>query len=164
MDDQNTPSEPVEETEATQPAPEPAPPVADPVPLGPNDSEPANTPPTAPESLINADSPTPVEDQNGGVNQPESEEVEAASASVDSTPDEVVELAPNTSQESNDESPTSSTSEPTQSQSQPTYQPLQPAPAQPASSPSTLTHVTSTQPQPIPLAPQTPLSAQQNQT
>src|ERR1035437_1415853 len=72
MDDQNTPSEPVEKTEATQPAPEPAPPIADPVPLGPNDSEPANTPPTAPESPINADSPTPVEDQNGEVKQSES--------------------------------------------------------------------------------------------
>ena len=90
MDDQTTPSEPVEDTEATQSAPEPVSPVADPVPLEPNDSEPADTPPIAPESPINADNPVPAEDQNEGQNQPESEVPEP----VSDVPQESVDVQP----------------------------------------------------------------------
>jgi hypothetical protein len=68
MDDQTTPSEPVEETEAPEPTPVPVEPVSD----QPTGSDSANTPPTAPESPINDSPITPVEDQNRGVNQPES--------------------------------------------------------------------------------------------
>jgi hypothetical protein len=53
-----------------------APAPVEPVSAQPTGSEPANTPPIAPESPINADSNVPVEDQNQGVNQPESNEPE----------------------------------------------------------------------------------------
>ena len=69
MDDQNTPSEPVEETEA-QETPEPAPVAVEPDSGQTTGSDPTDTPPTAPESPINDDSSAPVEDQNQGVNQP----------------------------------------------------------------------------------------------
>jgi hypothetical protein len=70
MDDQNTPSEPVEETETPEPASAPVEPVSDQT----TDSDPANMPPEAPESPINDDSNVPVEDQNAPINQPESDE------------------------------------------------------------------------------------------
>ena len=59
MDDQNTPSEPAEDTTAPE-APESAP-----APVEPNSgqitaSDTANMPPEAPESPINDDSPPPV--------------------------------------------------------------------------------------------------------
>jgi len=69
MDDQNTPSEPVEETEAPESAPAPVEPDSGQT----TGSTPANMPPEAPESPINAPSNTPVEDQNPPINQPESE-------------------------------------------------------------------------------------------
>jgi hypothetical protein len=73
MDDQNTPSEPVTDVPAPPPADSPE---LNPVPVEPDSgqitgSDPADMPPTAPESPI-ADSNVPVEDQNHGVNQPES--------------------------------------------------------------------------------------------
>jgi len=67
MDDQNTPSEPVAET------PESAPTTIEPESSQPNGSTPADLPSEAPESPIDVPTPTPVESQNGGVNQPESE-------------------------------------------------------------------------------------------
>jgi hypothetical protein len=72
MDDQNTPSEPVEEADVPEPTPIPVEPDSGQT----TGSDPADTPPTAPESPINAPSNTPVEDQNQGVNQPESNEPE----------------------------------------------------------------------------------------
>src|ERR1035437_8489354 len=75
MDDQTTPSAPVDDATTSPPAnssnsaPTPVEPDSDQS-IG---SDTANTPPMAPESPINADSNTPVEDQNQGVNQPESE-------------------------------------------------------------------------------------------
>jgi hypothetical protein len=71
MDDQNTPSEPVIETPVQ--APEPAPTPIEPESSQPNGSTPTDLPSEAPESPINASAPIPVESQNGGVNQPESE-------------------------------------------------------------------------------------------
>jgi hypothetical protein len=68
MDDQTTPSEPVEETEA----PEPAPTAVEPDSGQTTGSDTANTPPIAPESPINTPSSVPVEDQNPPINQPES--------------------------------------------------------------------------------------------
>lgn len=74
MDDQNTPSTPVEDTEAPEPVPAPV----DPISAQPTDSTPTDIPPTAPESPINAPILIPVEDQNGGVNEPESDAAEVA--------------------------------------------------------------------------------------
>lgn len=71
MDYQNTPSEPVAETPAQ--APEPAPAPVEPVYDQPTGSDPANTPPTVPESPINDSASIPVESDNSGPNQPESE-------------------------------------------------------------------------------------------
>jgi hypothetical protein len=72
MDDQNTPSEPVEDTEAPELAPTPVEPDSGQT----TGSDTANTPPTAPESPINDSSIAPVEDQNPPINQPESNEPE----------------------------------------------------------------------------------------
>ena len=68
MDDQNTPSQPVEDTEA----PESAPTTVEPDSGQTTGSDPTDTPPTAPESPINDDSNALVEDQNPPINQPES--------------------------------------------------------------------------------------------
>ena len=70
MDDQTTPSEPVEEIEAPE-TPEPAPAAVEPDSAQPTGSNTANTLPEAPESPINDSSSTPVEDQNPPINQPE---------------------------------------------------------------------------------------------
>jgi hypothetical protein len=69
MDDQNTPSEPVGETEV----PEPAPAAVEPDSGQTTGSDTANMPPIAPESPTNDSVVTPVEDQNPPINQPESE-------------------------------------------------------------------------------------------
>jgi len=74
MDDQTTPSEPVAETPVQ--APEPAPTPVDPESSQPNGSTPVDLPPDAPESPISDSAPIPVEDQNSGVNQPESDTTE----------------------------------------------------------------------------------------
>ena len=66
MEDQNTSSEPVEETEAPEPAPAPVEPDSGQS----TGSKPANVPSEAPESPINDSSSTPVEDQNPPINQP----------------------------------------------------------------------------------------------
>jgi hypothetical protein len=76
MDDQNTPSEPVAETPVQ--APELAPTPVEPESSQPNGYTPIDLPSDAPESPINAPTPVPVEDQNQGVNQPESEVPEAS--------------------------------------------------------------------------------------
>jgi hypothetical protein len=76
MDDQNTPSEPVIETPVQ--APEPAPTPVEPESSQPNGPTPTDLPSEAPESPISVPAPIPVESQNGGVNQPESEVPEAA--------------------------------------------------------------------------------------
>jgi hypothetical protein len=75
MDDQTTPSEPVEEIEAPE-TPEPAPVVIEPDSGQTTGSDQANTPPEPPESPINAPSTPPAEDQNPPINQPESDEPE----------------------------------------------------------------------------------------
>ncbi len=71
MDDQNTPSEPVVETPVQAPEPPTAP--VEPESSQPNGSMPTDMPPEAPEAPKDAVVPVPVEDQNGGVNQPENE-------------------------------------------------------------------------------------------
>jgi hypothetical protein len=68
MDDQNTSSAPADEAEM----PELAPTAVEPDSGQTTGSDTANTPPTAPESPINAPSTSPVEDQNPPINQPES--------------------------------------------------------------------------------------------
>jgi len=68
MDDQNTPSEPIEDTEAPESTPAPVEPVSDQT----TGSDTANMPPEAPESPINDYATAPVEDQNPPINQPES--------------------------------------------------------------------------------------------
>ena len=74
MDDQNTQSEPVAET-AVQ-APEPVPASVEPESSQLNGSTPTDLPPEAPESPTSDIPTTPVESQNGGVNEPESKPVE----------------------------------------------------------------------------------------
>lgn len=69
-DDQNTSTEPV--AEASAPAPEPAPTPVEPESSQPEPSTSSNMPPEAPESPTNASAPIPIKDQDGGVNQPES--------------------------------------------------------------------------------------------
>jgi hypothetical protein len=115
MDDQNTPSEPVDETEAPESAPAPVEPDS----TQPTGSDTANTPPEAPESPINDDSSAAVEDQNPPINQPESDE-----------PEEPIS-APNEPETPIDDQPIS----------EPISEPIQPAPAQsaPVSAPTPLT-------------------------
>jgi hypothetical protein len=129
MDDQNTPT-PVD-------SPEPASAPVEPVSDQPEGSDTANMPPEAPESPINDDSSAPVEDQNQGVNQPESNAPEEPI----SAPDEP-------------EVPVDDQSAIDNNLSVP--EPIQPAPVQfaPVSAPTP----------PTPTPPQTQPSAQQNQT
>jgi len=130
MDDETTPSEPVDSTEAPEPAPAAVEPVSDQT----TGSDQANMPPKPPESPINDSAITPVEDQNQGVNQPES-----------NAPGEPIS-APNEPEAPVDDQPIS----------EPTPQPVQSYPVQstPVSAPTAQT----------PTAPQTQPSAQQNQT
>ena len=134
MDDQTTPSAPVNDTEAPEPAPAPVEPVSDQT----TGSDPANTPPIAPESPINDDSNAPVEDQNSPINQPESD-----------APEEPI------SAPSEPEAPVDDQSIPANDNSS-TPEPVQPYPVQsvPVSAPTP----------PTPTASQTQPSAQQNQT
>jgi len=138
MDDQNTPSAPVDDTEAPEQAPAPIEPVSDQT-IG---SDTPNTPPTAPESPINASDSTPVEDQNPPINQPGSDTPEEP-ISTPSEPEIPVDDQPVSE-------PVPATEEP------PISEPIQPAPVQsaPVSAPTP----------PTPTAPQTQPSAQQNQT
>ena len=82
MDDQNTPSEPTEDTDA----PELAHAVVEPDSGQTTGSNTSNTPPMAPESPINDSSITPVEDQNPPINQSENEAPNEPEASVDNNP------------------------------------------------------------------------------
>lgn len=75
MDDQNTSTEQV--TQAPVQAPEPTSAPIEPESSQPKGSIPTDLPSEAPESAIDAPAPIPVEDQNSGVNQPESEVLEA---------------------------------------------------------------------------------------
>ena len=105
MDDQNTPSEPVDV------APPPPPADSATIAVEPDSgqttgSDPANMPPEAPESPINADSNAPVEDQNPPINQPDS-----------NAPEESIS-APNDTETPVDDQPIS--------------EPVQPAPVQSA--------------------------------
>jgi len=72
MDDQNTPSESTEDTEAPEPAPTAVEPVSDQT----TGSDQANMPSEPPESPINDSTTVPVEDQNPPINQPESNKPE----------------------------------------------------------------------------------------
>jgi hypothetical protein len=134
MDDQNTSSEPVEDTEAPEPAPAPVEPVSDQT----TDSTPTDVPPEPPESPINVSSSTPVEDQNPPINQPESNAPEEPI----SAPNELQTPVDDQSSPANDNPPIS--------------QPFQPAPVQsvPVSAPTP----------PTPIVEQMQPSAQQNQT
>ena len=89
-DDQNTPSEPEAETPVQ--AQEPASTPVEPESSQPNGSTPADLPPEAPESPINASSNVPVEDPNSGLNQPESDAPEplneASVSTVQPVPDQ----------------------------------------------------------------------------
>ncbi len=70
MDDQNTPSEPVEDVQAPEPAPAPVEPDSD----QPTGSDSANMPPDGPRIAYKRFlAITPVEDQNPPINQPESD-------------------------------------------------------------------------------------------
>ncbi len=138
MDDQNTPSEPVEDVQAPESSPAPVEPVSDQT----TDSDVANTPPTAPESPINDSSSTPVEDQNPPINQPESNAPEEP-ISASNEPEAPVDDQPISE-------PTPATDEP------PTPEPVQPIPVQSAPVPAPTP--------PTPISPQTQSSAQQNQT
>jgi hypothetical protein len=82
MDDQNTSSGPVAET----PAPESAPTPTEPESSQPNGYTPTDLPPTAPESPTDASATIPVEDQNPGMNQSESEVPEAPNMAPISEP------------------------------------------------------------------------------
>jgi len=82
--DQNPPSNLVAETSA--PAPELAPTPVEPESSQPNGSTPADLPPEAPEAPTDASNPIPVEDQNGGINQPESNGPEASNEAPISEP------------------------------------------------------------------------------
>ena len=122
MDDQ-TPSMPVDEAEA----PEPAPAAVEPVSAQPAGSDPADTSPTAPESPINAPSNTPVEDQNPPINQPESngpeEPISAPSepeAPANDNPPESESLQPSPAQSAQVSAPTPQTQ--TAPQTQPSAQ------------------------------------------
>ena len=133
MNDQNTPSTPVEEMDV----PESAPTAVEPDSGQTTGSAPADMPPEAPESSINDDSSAPVEDQNPPINQPESN----GSEKPISTPNEP-------------EAPVDGQSAPVDNNSS-IPEPIQPAPVQsaPVSAPTPLT----------PIAPQTQPSAQQDQ-
>jgi hypothetical protein len=75
MDDQNAPNEPAVETPVQAPELDSAPSEVESSQS--NGSMPVDLPPEAPESPINTPTSTPVESQNGGVNQPEGEVSEA---------------------------------------------------------------------------------------
>jgi hypothetical protein len=127
MDDQNTPSEPVEETEVSEPAPTPVEPDSGQT----TDSIPTDVPPEPPESPINASAITPVEDQNPPINQPESEGSEEP-ISAPSEPEAPVNDQP--------------VSEPIQStpvQSAPVSAPTPPTPTAPQTQPSAQQNQTS---------------------
>jgi hypothetical protein len=126
-DDQNTPSEPVNDTEVPELAPAPVEPVSDPT-TGP---EPADMPPTAPESPINASSDTPVEDQNPPINQPESDE-----------PKEPIS-APNEPETSVGDQPVSESVQPAPVQSAPVSAPTPQTPIVPQTQPSAQQNQTS---------------------
>ncbi len=83
-DDQNTSSEPVMEATAQAPELDPAP--VEPESSQPNGSTTADLPPEAPESPISVPASIPVESQNGGLNQAESDAIEPANEPSDSEP------------------------------------------------------------------------------
>jgi hypothetical protein len=128
---------------ATPPPPaDSAPTAVEPYSDQPTGSDHANTPPTAPESPINAPSNTPVKDQNPPITQPESNAPEEP-ISAPSEPETPVDNQPISEPASaTDESPTSES--------------IQPSPVQSA----TVSAPTA----PTPIVPQTQPSAQQNQT
>ena len=117
MNDQNTPSEPVEETEAPEPATTAVEPVSD----QPEGSATANMPPEAPESPTNASIITPVEDQNPPINQPES-----------SAPEQPISV-PNEPETPVDDQPVSEPIQSTPTQSVPVPAPTSPTPFAPQS-------------------------------
>jgi hypothetical protein len=136
MNDQTTPSEPVDDTPTPLPAnsPDSAPAAVEPDSDQTTGSDPANMPPEAPESPISAPSTSPVEDQNPPTNQPES-----------NAPEEPIS-APNEPEAPVDDKPVS----------EPTSEPVQTSPVQstPVSAPTPQT----------PIAAQTQSSALENQT
>jgi hypothetical protein len=140
MDDQNTPSDPTDDAPTPPPAnsPEPAPAAVEPDSGQPTGSDPANTPPIAPESPINDDSSAPVEDQNPPINQLESEAPDEP-ISVPNEPEiPVDDQSISESTPATDEPPISQPA-PAPPQPQPTSEPVLGSPVQaasPASAPS----------------------------
>jgi hypothetical protein len=128
MDDQNTPSEPVEDTEAPEPAPAPVEPDSGQT----TGSDQANTPPEPPESPINAPSTPPVEDQNPPINQPESE-----------APEEPISAPDEPEAPVNDNPPESEPIQPPPVQSVPVSAPTPPTPTAPQTQPSAQQNQTS---------------------
>ena len=143
MDEQSTQNQPIDDATTLPPVNSPN---LAPAPVEPDSgqitgSDPADTPPTAPESPINLLAPLPAEDQNPPINQPESDEPEEP-VSAPNKPENSVDDQPASEQNpANDETPTS--------------EPVQPAPVQPApvSAPTPLT----------PIAAQAQSSAQQEE-
>jgi hypothetical protein len=133
MDDQNTQGESTTDEPTLPPvnSPEPAPAPVEPVSDQTTGSEPANTPPTAPESPINAPSNTPVEDQNTPLNQSESE-----------VPEELIS-APNEPEVPVDDQSTPEPIQPTPVQSAPAPAPTPPTPIAAQPQPSALENQTS---------------------
>ena len=127
MDDQNTPSEPVEETEAPESASAPVEPVSDQT-IG---SDTANMPPEAPESPTNDNSSAPVEDQNPPINQPESNATEVPISALNE-PEAPV-----------DDQPISEPVQPTPVQSTPVSEPTPPTPIVQQTQPSAQQNQTS---------------------
>ena len=128
MDDQNTPSEPVDEAEAPESAPAPVEPDSGQT----TGSEPTDIPPIAPESPIDASSPITVESPNGGVNQPESS-VPEEPISAQSEPQAPVD---DQSISATDEPPISEPVQPTPMQSATVSASTPPTPSIPQTQPS----------------------------
>jgi hypothetical protein len=100
-DDQNIPAAPVAEVPAQ--APEPAPTPVEPESSQPNGSTPTDLPLEAPESPISVPAPIPVESQNGGANQPESDTPEPSNEA----PVSIVQPVPDQSESQSPHAPTS---------------------------------------------------------
>ena len=127
MDDQNTPREPVDEAEVPELAPAPVEPDSGQT----TGSDPANTPPIAPESPINDAPIVPVEDHNPPINQPES-----------NAPEEPIS-APNEPETPVDDQHISEPIQPAPVQSAPVLAPTSPTPSAPQTQPSALENQTS---------------------
>ena len=156
MDDQITPSEPNTDASTASPA-DSAPAAVEPDSGQITGSDTANMPPEAPESPTDVSTIALVEDQNQGVNQPESDTPEQSNpAPISETTPEPTETVPNAPVE--DQSKPVIEESPVKPEASPTTEQVQSIPVE--SAPASLSAPTP----PTPTAPQTQPSAQQNQT